>query len=387
MRIAILTDKCGPRYIGGYETRWWNLARCLAATNEVAIYTCADSPSEQLDGVTFIRYSTTFSQPPAQRSRSLTHSCIFALNSISRSPTSWKPDVIIAEAIPYLHLWGMARWARRCESMMALGVEEAWDRYSYRNGLLSTVSRIAIRRLLQTGLSWSSLVLAPSLATATSLAENYGAKGVEVIPNGVDFGAVDSARQRFDGEIRYDFISVGRLVANKRIGDLIRATEILRDRYDWSPRVAIIGDGPERRPLLKLIDNLGLGSQVSLFPTLSSDELFDSLTASRFFVLPSEREGFSVATLEALACGLPSIVAQPSQAEVFGVSDIVHHDQNGFYTPVGDPPALAAAMHKSATDGNETKMKAMARESAVPFAWDKIASRLESVLLTSLSSR
>ena len=69
------------------------------------------------------------------------------------------------------------------------------------------------------------------------------------------------------------------------------------------------------------------------------------LEAADFFVLMSEREGFSFALLEAMAHGLPAIVADiPENIEAIGDS--------GLAVPYGDEEATATAMRRLAEDGD-----------------------------------
>jgi len=84
---------------------------------------------------------------------------------------------------------------------------------------------------------------------------------------------------------------------------LLRACAIASEKMPLS--VLIIGDGPERAPLEALAAMLKLN--VRFVGTVDETSLYSSLKSSRAFILPSTREGFSITTLEALACGVPVI--------------------------------------------------------------------------------
>jgi glycosyltransferase involved in cell wall biosynthesis len=70
----------------------------------------------------------------------------------------------------------------------------------------------------------------------------------------------------------------------------------------------IIGDGPDRGALEAQAVALGVAGQIEFRHDVAGhDELFALLKAGQVFAFPSEREGFGIAVLEALACGLPVV--------------------------------------------------------------------------------
>ena len=70
----------------------------------------------------------------------------------------------------------------------------------------------------------------------------------------------------------------------------------------------IIGDGPERDALHEQARTLGVAHAIDFRHDVQGhDALYSLLKAGRVFVFPSEREGFGIAVLEALACGLPVV--------------------------------------------------------------------------------
>ena len=81
------------------------------------------------------------------------------------------------------------------------------------------------------------------------------------------------------------------------------------------------------------------------------------LKSSRYFVLPSYREGTPRSTLEALSSGRPVITT-----DVAGCRETVIHEKNGLLVPVKDQVSLANAMMKMLEKSDE-KIETMARES------------------------
>jgi len=72
----------------------------------------------------------------------------------------------------------------------------------------------------------------------------------------------------------------------------------------------IIGDGPEREALHQQARTLGIDSAVEFCHDVEQKELYSLIKASRLFVSLSVREGFGIAVLEAITCGVPVLTAE-----------------------------------------------------------------------------
>ena len=106
---------------------------------------------------------------------------------------------------------------------------------------------------------------------------------------------------------------------------------------DWTYR--IIGDGPEKAALLKLTTDLGLVDKVTFVGPVRHAEIFDYLAREEIFVLPSYREAFGIAYLEAMAAGLLTVGVMGQ-----GPSQFIRNGENGVLVPPRDPEALVAAL-------------------------------------------
>ena len=128
---------------------------------------------------------------------------------------------------------------------------------------------------------------------------------------------------------------VGRLVAEKGVLELLAAARLLDDRYvvvvigpDDPAKPDAIDRGTVRDAEAAGVRFLGLREDV--------DRLYGAMD---LFVLPSWREGFPRAAMEAAASGLPVIAS-----DVRGCRQVVDHEVTGLLVPVRDPEALATSI-------------------------------------------
>jgi glycosyltransferase involved in cell wall biosynthesis len=110
-------------------------------------------------------------------------------------------------------------------------------------------------------------------------------------------------------------------------------------------RLAIVGDGPLREELQALARELQISEQVDWLGHVADPVAF--LKAAKFFVLTSRFEGSPNALLEAMACGLPSIVTDASP----GPLELIGDEEAGLIVPVEDVDATARAIERLA--GNQ----------------------------------
>lgn len=382
LKFAFIVDKCGPRYLGGYEGKFWNLAKHLAVTNEVRVYTTLRERSCTIAGVTFCRVIGDDLCPPLRVDRSLLHSAVFSVALLQSPFKDWVPDVVVVEAIPYLQLLTGTSWLWQTNATKILFIDEVWSKYSYAPGFRGRVAGRVIRMLLFAGIRNADVIAVPSKITAAAVDALVGRPISTVVSDGVDLPA-DAESDKLGARYNhYDFVTVGRLVPIKRVSDYVRALAILKASAGWRGRAAIVGSGPEWMALSKLVCELGLGSQVDMVGRVEESALYSILRNSNVFVLCSEREGLSRATLEALASGLPAIVSRPAEQEVFGVSDLVVHGVNGLHFPAGSVEKLTQAMTQLILDpGLRKKMSRNASDMLSGRSWSDVADRFLAMTL------
>ncbi len=132
--------------------------------------------------------------------------------------------------------------------------------------------------------------------------------------------------------------TIANFYKTKGLTYLIQAAKELLTRYS-TPEISfvIIGDGPERKNLETQIKDLGLENKIFLTGRIPNASNY--LPAFDIFVLPSLKEGFPWAVLEAMSAKLPVIATQ-----VGANPEIIENQKNGILVKPADPLAMASAI-------------------------------------------
>ena len=186
-------------------------------------------------------------------------------------------------------------------------------------------------------------IVIPSESMRSILVNDYGlVDRFTVIPTGIDIAPYTEAD---GGPLRAEWgwpgdkviISVGRLAEEKNWGTLLQAFALaLKEQPDL--RLVLVGDGPQAQNLHQLADELGITERVLFAGRVPFEQVPAYLKAADLFAFASVTETQGLATLEAMAAGLPVVaVAGP------GTSDIVDDGEQG-YLVQNDAQDLAKRM-------------------------------------------
>lgn len=196
-------------------------------------------------------------------------------------------------------------------------------------------------------------------ARAELLAAGLAPERVVIMPPSVDLDRFAPAPPGSPKE--YDVMTVGDLIATKRQADFLAMVAQLR-RSRPALRAAIAGAGPLEAELRALAGRLGISGAVDFLG--AHDEIEAVYRSARVFVLSSRHEGLSVAMIEAMASGLPSVVTA-----VGDLADLVKDGRNGALVPVGDVGRLAAEVGSLLDDENRYRAaSAAAREDVSDYS-------------------
>jgi glycosyltransferase involved in cell wall biosynthesis len=310
MRVALVCDWFLPR-MGGIELHLRDLALALRARDIDARIVTTTRGDDVVDGVPVHRIPAALA--PA--------------GGFAFSPRLLRTlrDVILEERFDLVHAhasvvspvaYGGALASARLlvptvltfhsmlhRTAMLLGASEALFGWSRQRVLLSAVSSVV----------------------AAQAARWMPNASIGILPNGID-STFWRATRRAPEHTHILFVTAMRLSRKKRADALVRAFAAAARFVAGAPpmRLIIAGHGPDRGSLERLVAELGVADRVAFPGQLSRFQLRALYSRAHVFVLPSERESFGIAALEARAAGLPVIAMLAS-----GARDFIQQGVNG----------------------------------------------------------
>ena len=157
-------------------------------------------------------------------------------------------------------------------------------------------------------------------------------KDIRVIPNFVDMERFSRQRKDHfkkaicpDGE--YLIVHTSNFRKVKRVEDVVKV--FYRVRQQVPSKLLLVGDGPERSNVEKLCRELGTCDDIRFLGKLEAIE--EVLSVSDLFLMPSEKESFGLAALEAMACEVPVI-----SSDAGGLPELNINGETGYALPIGD---------------------------------------------------
>jgi L-malate glycosyltransferase len=205
------------------------------------------------------------------------------------------------------------------------------------------------------------IAVSQEVARAVRMYAGIPKERINTIPN-----AIDSDQFRFHenrGELRQRLelpanrsivVAVGRLTRPKGYPHLLSALALIPPNE--RPLTLIVGDGPDRYDLELMATTLQLDNDVRFLGNRS--DVPDLLGAADAFVLASLWEGLPLALLEAMACGLPSVVTSVGENP-----KLIEDGYSGLLIPPADEQILAKALRRLLQEPSwRKKMGRAARE-------------------------
>lgn len=199
--------------------------------------------------------------------------------------------------------------------------------------------KLAARPIWQTLLG--RLVDAPDFSLATSREIAEVAEGlapgthVEALTNGVETSVFQPGEATLppprEGRVR--IVVPRRLFEKNGVEYFLRALPRVVEQVDVE--AVLVGDGPERSKLERLVGELELGDRVRFLGATSHDAMPGILSSADVAVFPSLVEATSVAALECMSCGVPVAASR-----VGGLPEIVDETVGTLFAPA-DPEDLA----------------------------------------------
>jgi glycosyltransferase involved in cell wall biosynthesis len=213
------------------------------------------------------------------------------------------------------------------------------------------------------------VVLAPGAREIYTTRLGLPEDRVVVLTNPVEWPATLPERDPRTGTV--DAVFLGRLIDRKGVFDLVAALAGLTAAHRGRLHVTLAGHG-DADAVRRAVTANGLDGTVEVRTWIGPAERDALLRTAQILLLPSWWEGLPMSVLEGMAWGLCPVVTP-----VGGLATLVRDGDNGVVVPVGDPPALSAALDKLLSDDEvRVHIGARARESVRAFGADAWADRL-----------
>jgi glycosyltransferase involved in cell wall biosynthesis len=372
LKILLVYETVYPDFIGGVESRNHELAAALRKRGHEVTLAGFRKPPAAPDGPGVRSLGVLEGLYNAAGQRSTRGAVRFALTVPRIDVRGF--DVVETANMPYVHIFPLALKCALAGKPLLVTWYEYWGDYwkGYVGRLKAPVYKAIEWCTGQVG----TAVTATSRLTQERLAAKRRRGEVELVPCGIHVEDVKRAarpEEHHHGE-GPPLIYAGRLLREKRIDLLLRAVALLAPRHPGI-LLTVFGNGPHKEALVKLADELGIADRVDFRGHVeTSEEVWRHLGQARIAVQPSEREGFGLFPLEAMAAGLPVVYCESPES---AVPELVRDGVEGLCT-APEPAALAAALDRLLTDEAEwSRLRRNALERASGYDWDEVARRIE----------
>jgi glycosyltransferase involved in cell wall biosynthesis len=370
LRVAIVSDAIYPYHRGGKELRYHEVIRRISDRIDVDVYTMrwwGEGEAQELDGARLHAISRLLPLYVNER-RSLGQALRFGLACFRMLRYDF--DVLEADHIPFFQVLVLRLVTAVKRKPLVVTWHEVWGLAYWRKylGLLGwaawLVEELAMRA--------PQHIIAASPQTAERLRKSVGAtRSISVIPNGIDLDEVASA---YPDPAGTDVAVVGRLISHKRVGMLLEAIAKLRAE-GLLLTCRVIGNGPERLELRKAAERLGIEDLVEFRHDVAEQkDVYSLLKAARVCAFPTAREGFGIAVLEALACGVPVITtSSPDNLAQY----LVARSARGV---VCEPTVDALANSLRSMLGGQAAAPVPQEEWLSEYSWDAAVAKIVQIL-------
>jgi len=366
MKIAFVYDAIYPYVKGGVEKRVWELAtRLNRRGHEVHLFGMKfwDGGDNFIREGVFLHGVCSVQKLYARGRRTVWQPLFFSIHLFFPLRKE-RFDLIDCQQFPLFSCIVSKAVSHINKIPLIITWYEVWGDYWYEYLGYKGILGKAIERYIA---SFNNPAIAVSRITADRFLTYFSRPVTWLIPVGIDISLIRSIHPSAE---KSDIIFVGRLIKEKNVCPLMQAFHILVLKQP-DLRLTIIGDGPERSAMTKLIKDLSLEGNVSIRGFMEDhNEVIARLKSSKVFVLPSTREGFGISALEALACGIPVVtVDHPANA----IRDLIT-EKNGFLCSLS---AEDLAKTISLALRHHADMRESCIVSAELYDWDRILSEIE----------
>jgi len=359
LRILFLSwrDHAHPE-AGGAEVFLDRVTTWLAEQGHSVVVLTARYPGslavEDLDGRRFIRRGGRFSVYGRAAARAAVQAqSADVVVDVQNGVPFWSPVVTRTPVVNLVHHIHREQWGEVFDPLRA---KFGW-------ALESKVAPLVYR---------GARYVAVSGATRDDLiALGIAPDRIEVVLSGLDRPETDI---EFDPAAPPRLVVLGRLVPHKRVEVALRTLATLQGEFPGLT-LEVLGQGYWLPQLRDEAERLGVDKQVRFAGFVSEQEKADVLASAAVNLLPSVKEGWGLAVVEASALGTPTVAFR----EAGGVAESVQHGRTGWLADDEDD-FVQRVRQLLADPGERAAMSAAARQYAAQFTWPATSAHLEQVL-------
>lgn len=275
--------------------------------------------------------------------------------------------------------WSALRYARAASVPVVASFHVQPENVLYNLGLhLPSVARALYRTWIARFYELADLVICPSRFAESKLRAHGLRQQTRVVSNGAPAHLFAHApRGQNNGDAPITILSVGRLAREKRPDVVVDA--IARSRHRDRVRLVLAGAGPLEEEVRSRVQGLGLDAEIG---RVTDERLAQLYASSHLFVHASEVELEGMAVLEAMAAGLPVLVAD---AEESAAKELASRDVR---FRAGDAADLATRIDALLDDPRAlSESSARSLETARAYAFDGCVDRMEAAFAAAIAER
>jgi glycosyltransferase involved in cell wall biosynthesis len=351
MRICLVYDCLFPYTVGGAERWYRKLGERLAADGHDVTYLTLRQWSRggraDVPGVDVRAVGPRMGLYAGPGQRRILPPIVFGLGVLWHMARHGRRyDVVHTCSFPYFSLLAIAALAPLHSYRVVVDWFEVWSRSYWRGylGRRAGDAGWAIQRLCarvpQRAFCFSRLY-------ARRLSEQ-GLRGEITMLGGAYDGPLEAHPAYHTEPI---VVFAGRHIPEKRVRAIVPAIAHVRATRP-EVRGLILGDGPERNEVARLVQSLGLSNVIDVPGFVPTEVVEQAISRALCLLLPSRREGYGLVVVEAAARGTPSVVVA---GEDNAAVELIEEGVNGFVAASESPEDLASAI--AAVDAGGTALR------------------------------
>jgi teichuronic acid biosynthesis glycosyltransferase TuaC len=289
------------------------------------------------------------------------HYCIG--KEISKIINDFNPEIVITSV---LHPEGsFAKYLKKKFNLPVISIAEGSEILLY-PGLYKGINRI-----IKTINSYCAKIVFVSQNMDEIISQKYNIPNSCVINNGYDKGMFYFVSQSGNDEKPYRILSVGSLDSIKGHDLILEAVRNIPDIF-----LTIVGTGELLAEYNRFIVENNLTGRIAIKELIDPENMREVYQSNDIFCMASRSEGFGIAVLEALACGLPVVAANKGI-----VPEVIKEGINGYIIN----GITAKCVKDGIVKAIDTKWdKKKISESVINYSWDKWAYEMNDLIKRTL---